>query len=773
MEKNELLAWEHKCIQDEAPECTASCPLHLDARSFLREMARGDGPAAFKVLAKSMPFPGILSRICDHPCEQKCKRGEAGEAIAIGALERACVAEHGGPRRVMPLPRKDQRIAVLGAGLAGLTAAFDLLKKGFRVTIFESSQRLGGRLWEFPERRLPEAIITQELAVLEALKAEIHFGEQLDTARLGQLCSKFDALFIDRDVMSNAGLPLAVDAQGLIAIEPRTGASGHSDVFAGGGTALTSTFSPVLETFSGRRGALSIERYLQKVHMDIGREQEGPYPTRLYTNLDGITPSARVAADEEGDYNAEKARQEAQRCIQCECLECVKVCHFLKHYQSYPKVYARKVFNNERVIHGAPRSANKQINSCSNCGLCQTVCPNDLHMGDLCLQSRREMVEQKAMPASFHEFALTDLAHSQGEDFALGRHQVGCEQSYWLYFPSCQLCATAPGEVLNSYSFLQEKLTGGVGILLGCCGAPAWWAGQQELFHESLEQLRSEWQRLGQPKLITACVTCQALFAEHLPELSTVPLWRLLGQTGLPEDRLQPKPGTSVAVADPCMSRQLPQLQQVVRRLVGRLGFEVAELPLNKAKSECCGYGGLMSNANPQLATEVISQRLVRAAEDRDYLAYCAMCRDNFAAAGKRVSHLLEHLFPNCSDADPAARRWISWTQRRDNRTRVKTAILQQHSQAVAPAEITMHLTMSDDVRRRLDTRRILDEDLRQTINHAETSGKRLRNNETGCYRACCQLANVTFWVDYEKTTDGYTVHNAFSHRMRIVGVKT
>ena len=803
MEKAQLLTWENKCIQEEAPECTASCPLHVDARLFVRELARGDGAAAFKVLAKTMPFPGILGRICDHPCESRCKRGAAGEAIAIGALERACVTAHGGPRRVMPLPRKDQRIAVLGSGLAGLTAAYDLLKKGLRVTLIEPAEALGGRLRELPEERLPRAVLDQELAVLSALKVDPRLGEPVDAARFAELHNEFDALFVDREMLAAAGLPLAAGEDGRIAVAVQSGACAPAGVFAGGGSALSGDYAPVIDCFEGRRGALSIERHLQQAQMAAGREQEGPYPTRLFTSIEGIEPRPRVAAAA-ADYSPEEARQEAERCLQCECMECVKVCLYLERYQGYPRQYARKVFNNERVIFGAPRSANQFINSCSNCGLCEAVCPNDFHVGELCLQARREMVEAQLMPASFHEFALQDLAHASGADFALGRHQPGHQSSAWLYFPSCQLCATAPGEVLNSYGYLQEQLSGGVGILLGCCGAPAYWAGREELFCDQLAQLRRQWQELGRPKLITACVTCQSLFAEHLPELEAVSLWELLEKTGLPPGSLRAAVGTKVAIADPCMSRNLPQLQQSVRRIAQALGLAVEELPLSGEKAECCGYGGLMFNANPGLAAEVVEKRAgvtppvasakpfrppkgwqrqallegqdtayyQAEAADYDYLAYCALCRDRFAAAGARVSHLVEQLFPNVEGADPAARGWISWSERRTNRARVKAAILRAHGETVAQAEQVMQLIMSDEVRRRIDARRILEEDLVATIAQAEASGQRLVH-EDGYFRACHRPGNVTFWVDYEKAGAGYRVLGAYCHRMRIVGVKS
>lgn len=801
MEQSELRQWEHKCIQEEAPECTASCPLHLDARLFVKEMGRGDRQAAYKVLAKAMPFPGILGRICDHPCELRCKRGEVEAPIAIGLLERTCVESTTRTGRIPLLPRRTERIAVLGGGLAGLSAAWDLLRKGFRVTLFEAREQLGGALLDYPANVLPRTVVEEELALLETLKGEVRLGETVDQERFEALCNEFDALFIDRETVATSALSLAQDAEGAIAVDPATGATEREGVFAGGSCR---TYSPVGATYAGRKGALSIERFLQKAQMDAGRENEGPYQTRLFTNVEGIEPVPRVEpADSVGRYSDEEASEEAGRCIQCECMECVKVCLYLERYGAYPKKYARQVFNNERIIFGAARSKNQFINSCSNCGLCETVCPNDFHMGDLCLQSRRNMVEKKLMPTSFHEFALRDLAHSRSEAFALGRHQAGHSESAWLYFPSCQLCATAPGEVLASYDFLQEKLAGGVGILLGCCGAPAFWAGREELFRDNLAQLRRQWQELGKPRLITGCVTCQSIFTDHLPEIETAPLWPLLEGTGLPAEALRAQAATKVAIADPCMSRHLPEVQQSVRRIAEALGMEPDELALSDAKPECCGYGGLMYNANPKLAGEVIEHRLREIPpegtkpftqpqgwqrgrlqegrdtayyhseiKDVDYLAYCAMCRDNLAAGGKRVSHLLEHLFPNVADADPAARGWISWSERRDNRVRVKTAVLRRLGEEAPPREETMQLEMSDEVRRRIDARRILEEDLRQTIAAAEASGRRLVH-EKGFYRACHQPGNVTFWVDYQPTETGYRVYNAFSHRMRIVGVKS
>jgi NADPH-dependent glutamate synthase beta subunit-like oxidoreductase len=811
MEKSELQDWENKCIQEEPPQCTAGCPIHVDARLFVRQVGREEWDDAFKTLSKTMPFPKIVGRICDHPCEPVCKRGEAGEPISIGALERACIETTREKVKGVMLSRKKLRVAVIGSGLSSLTVAWDLLRKGYQLTIFEPGGRLGGTLWEYPETILPPHVITEELSLLESLGAVITLSAEVGRdGFIAGIHGDFDAVYVGLDAPGVNLHALDRDEQGGVRVEPLTLATSLKGLFAGGECRKAGRLSPISEVFEGRRAATSIDRYAMNVSMESGRDQEGPFATRLYTNIDGIEPLPRIApGDPLRGYSAAEAVREAKRCIQCECMECVKACLYLERYKGYPKKYARQVFNNEKVIFGAARTKNQFVNSCSTCGLCETVCPNDFFMGDLCLQARRTMVEKNFMPSSFHEFALRDMAHSSGERFELSRHEPGQEKCTWLYFPSCQLCATSPGEVLSSYRFLRERLSGGVGIMLRCCGAPAYWAGRDDLFRESLEAVRSEWERLGMPRVITACSTCRTLFMEHIPEMETVTLWKVLEETGLPDVGASPSFGggrRTIAVVDPCITRHDRETQGSVRRIAQSLGFAIEELPLSGDKPECCGYGGLMYNADPELARDVMAHRTKKVGSDspqaflpppgwfrtrmmensdtayyrtvvsdHDYLVYCAMCRDNLAAAGKRTAHLIELLFPNVDYADPACRGWISWSERRRNRALVKGAILAELGEKGGTSMEDYEkivLDMTEEVRRRIDERRILEDDIRKVISHAEESGKRLQNAGTSHFLAYLQSENVTFWAEYSPSDNRFIVHNAYCHRMKIVGIK-
>ena len=764
MEPNELRAWEEKCIQEEPPQCTAACPIHVDARLFVRQVGQGDWAGALKTLAKTMPIPRILGRICDHPCEHACLRGEAGDPIAIGALERACVEAAQQPVKQFPLPRKQLRVAIVGSGLAGLTASWDLLRKGYEVTLFEPSGQIGGQLRSYPDELLPPAIIDDELQFLEQLGASIELGAKVVRPRfVTGLSEKFAAVFLTQDTVGvNIG-ELEEDEQGHIRIEPLTLATSMPGVFAGGGQS-----SPILEVLAGRRAATSIDRYATQVSMTSGREQEDAYPSALYTNIEGIAPLPRVEpADPKLGYEADEASLEAKRCIQCECLECVKVCAYLERFKGYPKKYAREIYNNERMVPGGVHRANLLVNSCSNCGLCATVCPNGFHMGELCLDARRSMVARAKMPPVAHEFALLDMEFSSSDKFALARHEPGLTTSRYLFFPSCQLAGSAPSQVSEAYGFLRQHLTGGVGLMLNCCGAPAFWAGRDDLFYAAAATLRDQWHALGEPAMIVACSSCMAIFREQLPEIPFLSLWEMLEQTGLPNTTAE---AGRVAVVDPCSSRLDPAVQGSVRRLLKRLGAAIEELPLHGGKPECCGFGGLMANANPALAKEVVARRLE--ASNSDYLAYCAMCRDHFAAAGKRTTHLIDLIFPNELRDDPAGRPATGWSLRHENRARLKEALLKEvwgeGTGTLAEYE-RIRVEIPPAVLERLEARRILVADVQRVIEYAERTGNRLRSEENGLRRAYHRPHRVTFWVDYRPHGDGFVVENAYCHRMEII----
>jgi hypothetical protein len=256
------------------------------------------------------------------------------------------------------------------------------------------------------------------------------------------------------------------------------------------------------------------------------------------------------------------------------------------------------------------------------------------------------------------------------------------------------------------------------------------------------------------------------VFNANLPHVPIQSLWEVLARLDLPKTA-----GTSVPVVvhDPCTSRHEDRIQSSVRSILTNIGAEIHELPLSRERTECCGYGGLMSFANRELADKVVDRRI--AASPDHYLAYCAMCRDRFSAMGKPTWHVLDLIFGE-EDLDMAAQKGPDYSQRRRNREHLKASLLKdmwQEDTARQEEDESVKLSVRNDVRDVMHQRLILIEDLQKVIDWAEETGFKLVSRSTGRFLAHKTLANVTYWVEYSRADDGFEVHNAYSHRMKIV----
>lgn len=625
MDQSQLRALEALCIQEEMPFCTAACPIHVDARGLMACLAKDELREARKILDRTMPFPEILGRICDQPCRPFCKRAEIGDPLAIGPLERYCVSVTGTVLKPPKLPIKGGAVAVLGAGFSGMTAALDLSRKGRPATLITARARLGGSLPDRAGALLPPEVFDQAEATLKGYGADIVKGASLDRETVDSFLEKYDVIYFDWDDFDRDLLPFSSGTT-----DPVTLALEQKGCFGGGGVEGDKPFSVMHQAENGRRAALSMERYLQGVSLTAQREKEGACPTRMYTVTEGIPRASEITAASPIDgYTAEEARAEAARCIYCECLECVKKCAYLQEFQEYPKTLVRKIYNNQAIVQGT-RSANRMINSCSLCWQCTVICPNDFPVAEVCHATRQEMVATGHMPPSAHAFALGEMEYTLGEDCALIRHQPGTTASRYLFFPGCQLAGTYPDTVERSYTYLTQHLEGGIGLFLSCCGAPADWAGQSELFSDVLSDLKTLVGQMGKPTLIVACSSCLAIFGKHAPDLEVMSLWQVLDALPLPEIRFD-IPKTPLTIHDPCTARYQEGVRASVRSICAKIGLPVTETTIGAELADCCGYGGLMQFANRPLGGKAADLKAGRSTTDEG-LAYCAMCRKTWSA---------------------------------------------------------------------------------------------------------------------------------------------
>jgi Fe-S oxidoreductase len=769
MDQPQLRELEARCIQEEQPFCTAACPIHVDVRAFMAALAKGDLREGRKVLDRTMPFPEILGRLCDQPCRPFCKRGEIGDPLAVGRLEHYCVTNTRTVVKLPKLPAKGGKTVVFGAGLSGMTAALDLARKGRPTTLVTSFSGIGGSLRDFAETTLPPSALAQAGELLFSYSVVLHTAVSLDPEAIDGLIATHDAAYFDWDEIAFSQLPFSPFAAN--APDPLTLALDRAGCFGGGGVADGSVYSAIKQADDGRRAALSIERFLQKVSLTAQRDKEGSCATRMSTVTSRFAPAAEILpADPAGGYTAAEAQAEAGRCIRCECLECVKQCVYLREYKEYPKTLIRKIYNNQAIVQGT-RNANKMINACSLCDQCAAICPNDFPVAEVIRTTRGNMVDNQHMPPSPHDFALEDMRFSLSQQCSLSRHQPGTSNSRYLFYPGCQLSGSAPEAVKRTYDFLGARLQGGVALMLSCCGIPAHWAGQKALFQQTLDGFRAEVQRLGNPIVITACSSCLSVFKEFAADIETTSLWETLDALELPANAQisATRPTAPLTLHDPCTARYQHGMQASVRSLCAKLGLEIAENPYNGELTDCCGYGGLMQFANQPLGRKAATVKAERS--PLDGLAYCAMCRDNLAAAGRPVAHLLDYLFPGDGDGNPLARPNPGFSQRHENRARLKNELattLWQEADAPVAAHKQIRLIISQETLDLLNSRHVLEEDVQRVIHHTEATGRYLVNPANNHRLACFRPVRVTYWVEYRPTDQGYLIHTGYSHRMQL-----
>jgi NADPH-dependent glutamate synthase beta subunit-like oxidoreductase len=190
----------HYLIEKETPFCQATCPVSLDIRGYVGLIADGRFKEAYELIKEKNPLPGVCGRVCTHPCEDMCKRGIIDEPLAIASLKRFVsdyVYKMEESEKESISPMKGKKIAIIGSGPGGLTAAHDLRKYGYDVAIFEALPRPGGMLAVgIPDYRLPRDLLEREIKLIEDIGVEIKTNEKIDKDKFEDLKKKYDAIFI-------------------------------------------------------------------------------------------------------------------------------------------------------------------------------------------------------------------------------------------------------------------------------------------------------------------------------------------------------------------------------------------------------------------------------------------------------------------------------------------------------------------------------------------------------------------------------------------------
>lgn len=721
------------CFNGEPASCACACPFGLDVRGFAEKCEKGRWNSAWKAYKTAVVFPAIVSALCPAPCRAHCQRASLGGAIDLPGLEKAAIRFARRKAEGFNIPPKTQTVAVVGAGACGLSAALNLALKKYVVTVFDRAEGWGGSLRSderFPE--FDEDFAFQFSAVKEGFCTFV-YNREITEADLAD----FDAVYF------------------------ATGENGFrlegARYFSGGPCAGYSLMEGIA---MGPEASKVIEAYLM-----TGRP-EPILPHAHAANCDrfvshhGVEPAVPVETETE-----EGAMAEAARCMKCDCTDCIDGCIMLQQFRKKPHGLAREAYADSAAAPPiATQSLVRQTYSCTNCGNCTAVCPTNANLGAMFMLSRSDRFRRGTAPKAFHDYWLREMDFSTGDASAFlpprGKDTCG-----YVFFPGCRLGMSDPRLVKESYRFLQDSTGGDTGLMLGCCGAPALWAGDLERLNANIARIREAWERMGRPTLVFACATCERNLREYLPEIPLVSLYRKMADAGLAPAGAGYE---AAAVFDPCAAREESELRASVRSLAEKAGTALTEL---SGGSRCCGFGGHIQVPNPELFRRLGEE--AAGASEQPYIVYCANCREVFRSRGKDCRHILETYFGVETGETP------SLLEKRRNALRLKQELLREEwdmdfSPSVEPWE-ALELDIPAELRNKMDRTLVSAADLQETIWNAETGGDKL-TAEGGWCLASLVKSVITYWVQY-RPKDGsdensFEIAAVYSHRMKWRGAE-
>jgi NADPH-dependent glutamate synthase beta subunit-like oxidoreductase/ferredoxin len=376
----ELLLSDH--VGDCLGPCHMICPAQMNIPLMIRQIAAGDLHDAIKTVKKDIALPAVLGRICPKPCERGCRRESIDEAVSICLLKRYVAdadLESDKPYSPVCKPIQDKRIAVVGAGPAGLAAAYYLQQAGFGCTVFDDHEKPGGMLrYGIPEEELPRDVLDKEIALIEKLGLTFESKTRIDdAASLEKLRKDFNAVFIafgalDAEEVEAMGFKTSKNG---IEIDGKTYQTNLPGVFAGG-DAVRKRRLTVRAVADGKEAAESISQFLsaesvtgpvKPFNTRIGKIREDE--KERFAACASNAPRVTVSKHGEGSTD-EQARQEAARCLHCDCrkADSCKLRKYAHDYDARPTRY--KSERRQFVQQAQHKNIIYEPGKCINCGLC-------------------------------------------------------------------------------------------------------------------------------------------------------------------------------------------------------------------------------------------------------------------------------------------------------------------------------------------------------------------------------------------------------------------
>ena len=353
----ELLLSDH--VGDCMGPCQVTCPAKMDIPLMIRQIAAGNLTDAIRTVKKDIALPAVLGRICSAPCEKACRRVKYDEAVSICLLKRFVAdadLESESPFAAECKSGEGKRCAVIGAGPAGLSAAYYLLQEGVNCTVFDENDKPGGALrYSVVREVLSEEVLDKEISIIEKLGVDFAMQTRVgEDISIEEIRKKYDAVFVA------TGKAFETSAEG---------------VFVGGDAGSKRKMAAVAVA-AGKNAAVSIVQYLsgeeaggvvRGFNSRMGKLQDG----EIGIFVEGASKGKRkVPACEEGGFSDEEAIEEANRCLHCDCrkADSCKLRQYSEQYAAKGTTYkaGRRLFS-QQVDH--PEII-FEAGKCIDCGLC-------------------------------------------------------------------------------------------------------------------------------------------------------------------------------------------------------------------------------------------------------------------------------------------------------------------------------------------------------------------------------------------------------------------
>jgi heterodisulfide reductase subunit A-like polyferredoxin len=309
-------------FQAEVPPCQEACPAGVDFRGVLYFLKRGMPEKAVGLLRKHLPFPAITGRICYHPCESKCNRKEVDESVSIRSLE-CYLGDLSMQEKMEPLPLLHaSKVAIAGSGPGGLSAAYFLIRMGYRVSVFEAGPELGGMLrTEVLKERLPGHVLAQQIKWIQGMgvdfKTNTAVGKDMTLQDLKD--SRYRALVLATGCLPQGPEPVPglerKKGKQTIPVDLITAETKTAGIFACGG--VVKDHAPVVKVIASAKAlAVSVDRYLRGQNLRDGRERKILRVKSLPGEGIKQVPKERIFEAVDGSLE-ERVEREARRCLSC------------------------------------------------------------------------------------------------------------------------------------------------------------------------------------------------------------------------------------------------------------------------------------------------------------------------------------------------------------------------------------------------------------------------------------------------------------------------